>query len=97
VAAPRTSSCWSATDGYFGEKPRLRRIVYKVVPEVADARAALETGEADIGAPCPTLRGQSGSRPNPKLEIQKPSPSGHGLLPEHAQEGRSTTCASAAP
>jgi peptide/nickel transport system substrate-binding protein len=57
-------------DAYFGEKPRVRRIVYRVVPEVATRVLQLETGEADVALRIPPFEVKRLGR-NPKLEIQK--------------------------
>ncbi len=37
-----------AYDGYFGGKPALDKITYKIIPEAASRIAALEAGEVDI-------------------------------------------------
>lgn len=43
-----------ANDTYFGGKPAIDKITYKVIPEAASRIAALESGEADIIANVPT-------------------------------------------
>lgn len=43
-----------ANDTYFGGKPTIDKITYKVIPEAASRIAALESGEADIIANVPT-------------------------------------------
>ena len=40
-------------DAYFGDKPRVRRIVYKAIPEVGTRVLQLETGEADVALRLP--------------------------------------------
>lgn len=43
-----------AYDGYFGGRPAIDKITYRVIPEAASRIAALESGEADIIANVPT-------------------------------------------
>ena len=41
-------------DGYFGEKPKIKRIVYKLIPEPTSRVNALITGEVDLSDLLPT-------------------------------------------
>ncbi|MDF2937109.1 MAG: extracellular solute-binding protein family 5 [Paenibacillaceae bacterium] len=43
-----------ANDTYFGGKPAIDKVVYRVIPEAASRIAALESGEVDIIANVPT-------------------------------------------
>jgi peptide/nickel transport system substrate-binding protein len=57
-------------DAYFGERARVRRIVYKIVPEVATRVLQLETGEADVALRLPPFEVKRLSA-NPSLDVVK--------------------------
>jgi peptide/nickel transport system substrate-binding protein len=57
-------------DAYFGEKPKVRRIVYKAVPETATRVLQLETGEADVALRIPPFEVKR-LQANPAIEIMK--------------------------
>lgn len=44
----------TAYDGYFGGTPKIKEVVFRVIPEAASRIAALESGEIDIAATIPT-------------------------------------------
>jgi peptide/nickel transport system substrate-binding protein len=43
-----------ANDKYFGGVPKIKQVVFRVIPEAASRIAALESGEVDIAATIPT-------------------------------------------
>ena len=43
-----------ANDKYFGTAPKIKQVVFRIIPEAASRIAALESGEVDIAATIPT-------------------------------------------
>lgn len=57
-------------DGYWGDKPKLRRVVFRQIPEVESKVAALETGDVDVIALLPPRALVTLSR-NPDVVLEK--------------------------
>ncbi|MFT4302364.1 MAG: nickel ABC transporter substrate-binding protein [Desulfovibrio sp.] len=58
-------------DNYWGEKPRMRQLVIKVIPDAETRAVALETGEVDLIATAIADHGSAGVNPDAYAALSK--------------------------